>query len=64
MGVELFGGDYILYYAIACFTAYYFSGHTGIYLSQRVGLSKTQEGDAATNATLKQIREKRIHRDN
>jgi H+/Cl- antiporter ClcA len=63
MGVELFGGDYILYYAVACFTAYYFSGHTGIYLSQRLGLSKTQEGDAATNTTLKQIREKRIHRD-
>ncbi|AEV97807.1 voltage-gated chloride channel protein [Niastella koreensis] len=60
MGVELFGGDYILYYAIACFTAYYFSGHTGIYLSQRIGLSKTQEGDATTNTTLKQIREKRI----
>jgi H+/Cl- antiporter ClcA len=62
MGVELFGGDYILYYAIACFTAYYFSGHTGIYLSQRLGLSKTEEGDATSNTTLKQIREKRINK--
>jgi H+/Cl- antiporter ClcA len=62
MGVELFGGDYILYYAIACFTAYYFSGHTGIYLSQRLGLSKTQEGDSTFNTTLKQIREKRINK--
>jgi H+/Cl- antiporter ClcA len=60
MGVELFGGDYVLYYAIACFTAYYFSGHTGIYLSQRVGFSKIREDDASINKTLKQIREKRI----
>lgn len=40
MGVELFGGDNILYFAIACFTAYYFSGHTGIYKSQRLGEPK------------------------
>jgi H+/Cl- antiporter ClcA len=62
MGVELFGGDYILYYAIACFTAYYFSGHTGIYLSQRVGMSKVQTDDTTDNKTLKQVREKRIGR--
>jgi H+/Cl- antiporter ClcA len=60
MGVELFGGDYVLYYAIACFTAYYFSGHTGIYLSQRVGAAKVETDDSANNKTLKQIREKRI----
>lgn len=36
MGVELFGGEYALYYAVACFTAYYFSGHTGIYKAQRI----------------------------
>lgn len=35
MGVELFGGDYILYYAVACFTAYYFSGQKGIYAAQK-----------------------------
>lgn len=40
MGVELFGGEFILYYAIACFMAYYFSGHSGIYASQRVAISK------------------------
>lgn len=37
MGAELFGGDHILYYAVACFTAYYFSGHSGIYGAQRGG---------------------------
>jgi H+/Cl- antiporter ClcA len=40
MGVELFGGEYILYYAIACFIAYYFSGHSGIYQAQKIAVSK------------------------
>ena len=40
MGVELFGGEHVLYYAVACFTAYYFSGHSGIYRAQRVEGSK------------------------
>ena len=40
MGAELFGADYMAYFAIACFTAFYFSGHTGIYASQRVAVPK------------------------
>ena len=40
MGVELFGAHNIVYYAVACFTAYYFSGHRGIYGSQRVVVGK------------------------
>lgn len=40
MGVELFGAEHALYYAVACFTAYYFSGHSGIYLSQRIAVTK------------------------
>lgn len=40
MGIELFGSENIIYYAVACFTAYYFSGHSGIYHSQRVAVSK------------------------
>nr|WP_294899642.1 voltage-gated chloride channel family protein [uncultured Pedobacter sp.] len=40
MGVELFGGEYLLFFAIACFTAYFFSGHSGIYSSQRIGVPK------------------------
>ncbi|RAJ06685.1 H+/Cl- antiporter ClcA [Chitinophaga skermanii] len=35
MGVELFGGEYLVYYALACFNAYIFSGKMGIYSSQR-----------------------------
>ena len=64
MGVELFGGEHILYYAVACFTAYYFSGHSGIYNSQRVAISKTVLPDYNTeNTTLKMLRDKRIHKD-
>lgn len=41
MGIELFGSEHVIYYAVACFTAYYFSGHSGIYQSQRVAVSKS-----------------------
>ncbi len=40
MGIELFGSENIIYYAVACFTAYYFSGHSGIYKSQGLAVSK------------------------
>ena len=46
MGVELFGGENFLYYAFACFTAYYFSGHSGIYTSQRLAVSKMGDTEA------------------
>jgi len=46
MGVELFGGEHILYFAIACITAYYFSGHSGIYRTQRVEVNKLEEADS------------------
>ncbi|MFD1258485.1 voltage-gated chloride channel family protein [Mucilaginibacter terrae] len=35
MGIELFGSEHALFFAVACFTAYYFSGKTGIYSAQR-----------------------------
>ena len=61
MGVELFGGNNLLYYAIACFVAYYFSGHAGIYSSQRVSVSKADfEHHLIDNNSLKQIRDKRV----
>ena len=60
MGVEMFGGEHVLYFAIACFIAYYFSGHSGIYTSQRVDISKADlMGSAETKQTLKHIRENR-----
>jgi len=61
MGVELFGGGNVLYFAIACFTAYYFSGHSGIYSGQSVMVAKTAD-QGFQKETLKHIREKRIAR--
>jgi len=40
MGVELFGPAPAIYYAVACFTAYYFSGRSGIYTAQRTAVPK------------------------
>ncbi|AHM62384.1 Cl- channel voltage-gated family protein [Flammeovirgaceae bacterium 311] len=40
MGIELFGIEPGLFVAVACVTAYLFSGHSGIYGSQVVGTPK------------------------
>jgi H+/Cl- antiporter ClcA len=62
MGIELFGSNNSLYYAVGCFTAYYFSGHSGIYQSQRVAVSKFGGPLHRVEETLKHIREKRLNR--
>ncbi|MCX5619362.1 voltage-gated chloride channel family protein [Bombella pollinis] len=56
MGVELFGGTNIVYYATGCFIAYLCSGHTGIYLSQRVGIPKIWRADFQPGILLKRAR--------
>ncbi len=40
MAIELFGAEAGAYAAIACVFSYLFSGHAGIYTSQRIGRSK------------------------
>lgn len=60
MGIELFGAENALYFAIVCFTAYYFSGHSGIYSSQRVAVNKFHI-TSIEEQTLKQIKENRKH---
>lgn len=40
MGIELFGAPTGIYIALACVMAYIFSGHSGIYESQRIGSPK------------------------
>lgn len=41
MGVELFGGDALVLYAVACITSYVFSSHRGIYTAQRIDTPKS-----------------------
>jgi H+/Cl- antiporter ClcA len=40
MGIELFGSEYTLFFALSCFIAYIFSGHNSIYTSQKIGSTK------------------------
>jgi H+/Cl- antiporter ClcA len=58
MGAELFGTPYLVYFAVGCFVAYYFSGHAGIYLSQRLGVAKKAGGvHLPDDVSLRQARE-------
>jgi H+/Cl- antiporter ClcA len=54
MGIELFGSHYAVYFALACFMAYFWSGHSGIYLSQRIGVPKS--GSHGAGKSLREIR--------
>ncbi|MCE7072277.1 voltage-gated chloride channel family protein [Dyadobacter sp. CY327] len=40
MAIELFGSSCGIFVALACTTAYFFSGHRGIYTAQRIGRRK------------------------
>lgn len=57
MGIELFGAHNTVYFATACFIAYFFSGHSGIYLSQRVAVPKRLADDIPSDIPLRQARE-------
>ncbi len=57
MGMELFGATYGIYIAVACFIAYLCSGHSGIYLSQRIAVPKTAVTDFKAGATLRDVRQ-------
>ncbi|RXD04057.1 voltage-gated chloride channel protein [Sphingomonas sp. UV9] len=62
MGIELFGATYAVPMAVACFVAYLCSGHSGIYLSQRVAVAKTPTDGLMPNATLREARAERAER--
>jgi H+/Cl- antiporter ClcA len=47
MAIELFGAEAGAYAAVACVFSYLFSGHSGIYRAQRVGLHKVSQKDDA-----------------
>lgn len=40
MGIELFGSQHAMLFAVACFIAYFFSGSKGIYSAQQTGIIK------------------------
>ncbi len=57
MGVELFGSGALVYLAIACFLAYLFSGHSGVYLSQRIAIGKGGAKDHLIGRSLRNHRD-------
>lgn len=58
----LFDSGFAIYLATACFLAYLFSGHSGIYLSQRIGTPKAHATDAPQEVPLRVARELRAKR--
>ena len=52
LGIELFGGEHALLFAIACFTAYIFSGHSGIYTAQKIAVPKITHDEYYKEASL------------
>ncbi|MGA9659967.1 MAG: voltage-gated chloride channel family protein [Asticcacaulis sp.] len=58
MGIELFGATWGVYIATACFVAYLCSGHSGIYLSQRIAVPKLATPDLKDRSTLRDARQK------
>lgn len=59
MGIELFGATYGIYIAAACFVAYLCSGHSGIYLSQRIAVPKIVDPALNETSTLRDARKRR-----
>lgn len=57
MGIELFGATNTVYIAVACFLAYLCSGHSGIYLSQRIAVPKTASGMLPPDISLRNARQ-------
>ncbi len=59
MGIELFGVECGVFVAIACFTAYLFSGHTGIYSAQVLGDPKHRLFARQSGKTLADIQKQK-----
>ncbi|WP_079912613.1 voltage-gated chloride channel family protein [Paenibacillus sp. 32352] len=58
MGMELFGSEGMLYMFMACAVSYLFSGHTGIYTSQQIAVSKSRLHPIPDKATLATVRQR------
>ncbi|GGE68167.1 voltage-gated chloride channel family protein [Priestia taiwanensis] len=57
MGIELFGSEAAIYFFLVCIISYVCSGHTGIYTSQQIGVSKRKAVRAKEYDTIYPIRQ-------
>lgn len=55
LGIELFGSTGVEFLFLTCVVSYFFSGHTGIYTSQKIGRRKHSFSDIPDNSTLGSI---------
>ena len=60
MGIELFGIESGVFIALACSTAYLFSGHSGVYSSQTIGSPKHNFYKQEKGLRLSEIKNKRM----
>lgn len=60
LGIELFGSTGVEFLFTTCVVSYLFSGHTGIYTSQKIGRSKHPFVSIPGNATLGSMAKKKI----
>lgn len=58
LSIELFGSQGIIYMFITCIISYVFSGHTGVYTSQRIGRSKSKLLKVPEHTTISSYRKK------
>lgn len=58
LGIELFGVEGAPYLFMACAISYIFSGHTGIYSSQKIGVSKSNLINLSNDSTLASLSER------
>lgn len=59
MGIELFGMEAGVFIALACSTAYLFSGHSGVYTSQIIGSPKNSNFMTEKGLQLSDVTDKR-----
>ncbi|AXP81628.1 H(+)/Cl(-) exchange transporter ClcA [Mariniflexile rhizosphaerae] len=62
MGIELFGIESGVFIALACSTAYLFSGHSGVYSSQIIGSPKNSSYIREKGLPLSEIKNKRTRK--
>lgn len=58
LGIEMFGSEAAPYLFMACAISYVFSGHTGIYTSQKIGISKSHLIELPKHITLSKYNKK------
>jgi H+/Cl- antiporter ClcA len=62
LSLEMFGSQGIVLVFMTCAVSYLFSGHTGIYIAQKVGKSKSKLIEVPHNATLSHLRKGNLNK--